>query len=132
MAEDVLKLALPVMLHKEKEVAAYKEAKPRIETYMNEEVQIPTEVGMFCYMLPFAIRKPENRKTQLEVQKKERFSIYHVQAPVTGVHSLDLYGQSAIEANDMGSLLKTAVEHTAQLAEYSKTRPEFDVHQGIY
>ena len=40
MAEDVLKLALPVMLHKEKEVAAYKEAKPRIETYMNEEVQI--------------------------------------------------------------------------------------------
>jgi hypothetical protein len=119
------------MLHNETEVNAFKEAKPRIEKYM-ESKEIPTEVGVFFYMRPFAITSQKRRSAQIETQKREKFPIYHVQAPIIGAHSLGHYGQDPQKANSNGCLLETAIEHSGNLMLYSPTQFDVDVHTGIF
>ena len=119
------------MNHKDGEVAAFKEAKPRIEALMSEH-GIEAEVGSFFYMLPFAIRDPRVRQMQLDVQKREQFPLYHVQTPIIGVHSLDFYGKNRSHALDNGCLLETAVTHAGDLAQYSPTTPDVSTHSGVF
>ena len=125
-----LKLALPVMLHDETEVNAFKEAKPRIEQYLGAK-DIPTEVGVFVYLAPFAITS-EARRAQIETQKTEKVPIYHVQTPIIGVHSLDFYGQDPRNAIANGCQLEAAIEHAGNLLLHSPAAFDVDVHTGVF
>lgn len=44
--DKIMRIALPVMLHSEKEIEAYQVAKDRIEKAMSEK-EVPVEVGIF-------------------------------------------------------------------------------------
>ena len=82
-----LKIALPVMLHVDKEIAAFKEAQERLRV-IGDEHGVPIEVGAFLLYLSGRSRTSEAFAKQLENQTKHRLPIRLVETGVQQANSL--------------------------------------------
>tara|TARA_Y100000310_G_scaffold167546_2_gene167414 strand:- start:54656 stop:55753 length:1098 start_codon:yes stop_codon:yes gene_type:complete len=85
--DNLLKLALPVMLHEEGEIQAFLKAKERIEG-LGEEHGVPIDVGAFLLYLPGCSRTPESFEAQVENQRKHKLPIRLVETGVQRENSL--------------------------------------------
>ena len=126
-----MKMALPVMLHSEEEIKSFYVAKSRIEKSMQEK-GIPSEVGVFNYMIP-RFQIPDKRNAQLRNQEKYSLPIFHTELPIMDQYSLIHYGEEEELFGIRGGLVE-AIEHAAKLIELSPTVPasDIDTHAGVF
>ncbi len=127
--ETPIKIGLPVMMHYEKEVQAFLAAKERIESGLANKLGLNFDVGVFLYFTANALNE-NNRKKQLENQKKYKLPILHCQTPIQREHSICIETKDAAKN---GCLLETAIEQCAELKNYDRTNIQtaVDTHTGI-
>ncbi len=82
-----LDLTLPVMLHSDKEIPTFLEAKHRLEQ-LGQKYRVPVRVGAFLPYMPGHSRKQENFERQITNQEKYRLPIWLVETGIEGTNSL--------------------------------------------
>ena len=92
--DKTLHLALPVMLHDEVEIAAFKEAQDRIRR-LGDQYSVETKVGAFLPYMPGFSRKPRNLALAVENQTIHQLPLAAAEPPIYGQHSL-FYGPGAL------------------------------------
>ena len=65
-----LNIVLPVMLHEEEEIIAFKQAQERLKV-LGDKYGIPIEASAFLLYLPARSRTPENLAKQIENQTRQ-------------------------------------------------------------
>ncbi|PIO08360.1 hypothetical protein COU59_01910 [Candidatus Pacearchaeota archaeon CG10_big_fil_rev_8_21_14_0_10_34_12] len=114
-----LQINLPVMLHFEKEVQAFLEAKRRIET-LGDSYDVPIDVGAFLLYLPNHARNPGSFEAQIENQRKHRLPIRLAETGVEGANGLS-YGEGDPTYNpEKPSDMEKVIEQVAKLRDLDK------------
>ena len=126
-----LTLGLPVMLHDEKEIVAFLEAKERIEAY-GDTLGMPFNVGAFLYFTEKALSF-EKRADQSVNQKHYKLPLVHAQTPIQLANSL-AYDKTEHRRHGRIGWLETCLRHCAELrrddSNRYKTHMDVDTHVG--
>jgi hypothetical protein len=115
-----LKIALPVMLHADNEISAFKEAKERIEA-LGGKYGMPIDVGVFALYLPGRSRTQEAFQKQLENQQTHRLPIYLVETGVQQANALAYGPQDQTFNPNRLSDLEQTIDHVATLRDLDPT-----------
>jgi len=108
-----LYVGLPLMLHSEPEVIAFRNAQKRIQA-LGDELGQPIQVGAFLFLLPRALTD-ENRTKQLENQRKYNIPIIHAQATFQLRHNLVYSREQDTSLVGGRDLLEIALDQVSQL-----------------
>ncbi|HLA23015.1 MAG TPA: hypothetical protein VJZ93_00585 [Candidatus Nanoarchaeia archaeon] len=110
----LLQIALPLMLHFDKEIEAFLEAKDRIEI-LSDSYGVPTEVGAFLPFLPGHSIKSENFEKQLENERKYGIPIRLVETCIQRNNSLAYVPSDPTYNSEKPSDLGRTIDHVARL-----------------
>lgn len=115
-----LQVTLPVMLHFEKEIETFLEAKKRLEA-IGDRTGVPLEVGAFLPFMPNHSRKPESFDKQLENQKKYHLPIRLVETGVYHKNALSYAEDNPTYDFTKPSDLERTIMHVAKLRDLDLT-----------
>ncbi|MEK6896307.1 MAG: hypothetical protein AABX12_02505 [Nanoarchaeota archaeon] len=115
-----LKITLPVMLHVDEEIAAFKQAQERLKV-VGDAHGVPIEVGAFLLYLPGRSRTPEAFAKQRENQAKHRLPIRLVETGVQQANSLVYSPNNPTFRPDKLSDLERTLEQVAVLRDLDPT-----------
>ena len=115
-----LNITLPVMLHKEQEISAFKEAQGRLKA-LGERYNVPIEVGAFLLYLPGSSRTPEAFAQQIKNQTTHRLPIRLVETGVQQANSLAYSSNDPTFKPDIPSGLERTLEQAAVLRDLDPT-----------
>ncbi|GEM_PF-2839283 len=107
-------LVLPVMIQDDKEVAAFLQAKERIER-LGDKYSFPVEVGIFLNFLPGFTRKPGAFEQQLANQERYRLPIRLVETGIQRNNSLSYVPGDPTYKPGVASDLERTIEQAARL-----------------
>ena len=120
--DKTLHLALPVMLHDEVEIAAFKEAQDRIRR-LGDQYSVETKVGAFLPYMPGFSRKPRNLALAVENQAIHQLPLAAAEPPIYGQHSL-FYGPGALTYDESKpSGLVGIIDQVGKVLEVTKNAP---------
>jgi len=131
--EKFIQLALPVMLHFEKDIEAFLNAQRRINL-LGDSLGVALEVGAFLPFMPNHSREPENFEKQLKNQAKYRLPIKLVETGIQRNNALSYVPGNPTFNEDIPSDLENIIEQTAKIRDLDpKTGGELVVapHVGV-
>lgn len=129
-----IQVTLPVMIHFEKEIETFLEARRRIEK-LGDDCGVPIEVGAFVPFMPHHARTPENFAKQLANQEKHRLPIRLVETGIYDTNALSYVPGNPTYNFDKPSDLARTIDQSARLRDLDPTAPQQLVvapHVGIF